>query len=48
MWILTKYDTNQVVQSMGMATGLKFWIKKVEVLNYPSNENKGADQVSRS
>ena len=28
-----------------MARGLKFWIREVEVLYYPSSENKGADQL---
>ena len=28
-----------------MARGLKFCIKKEEVLYYPSSENKGADQL---
>ena len=45
MWILTRSDTNQAVQSLEMARGLKFCIKKVEVFYYPSCENKGADQL---
>ena len=45
MWILTRPDINQAVQLLEMARGLKFWIKEVEVLNYPSSENKGADQL---
>ena len=28
-----------------MARGLKFWIWEVEILHYPSSENKGADQL---
>ena len=28
-----------------MARGLKFCMKEVEVLYYPSSENKGADQL---
>ena len=45
MWILTKSDTNQAVQPLEVARGLKFCIKEVEVLYYPSSENKGADQL---
>ena len=45
MWFLTRSDTNQAVQPMEMARGLKFCIKEVEVLYYPSSENKGADQL---
>ena len=45
MWILTRSDTNQAVQPLEMATGLKFCIQEVEVLYYPSSENKGADQL---
>ena len=45
MWILTRSDTNQAVQLLDMARGLKFWIPEVEVLYYPSSENKGADQL---
>ena len=45
MWILTKSDTNQAVQLLEMARGSKFCIKGVEVLYYPSSENKGADQL---
>ena len=44
MWILTRSDTNQAVQPLEMARGLKFCIKEVEVLYYPSSENKDADQ----
>ena len=43
--ILTKSDTNQAVQSLEMARGLKFCIYEVEVASYPSSENKGADQL---
>ena len=43
MWILT--DTNKAVQPLVMARGWKFCIKEVEVLYYPSSENKGADQL---
>ena len=45
MWFLTRSDTNQSVQPMKMARGLKFWIKKVQGLYYPCSENKGADQL---
>ena len=38
-------NTNQAVQSQKMNRGLKFWIYEEEELNYPSSENKGADQV---
>ena len=45
MWILTGSDTNQAVQLLEMATGLKFQIQQVEALYYPSSKNKGADQL---
>ena len=45
MWILIRSDTNQAVQLLEMARSLKFCIKEVEVLYYPSSENKGADQL---
>ena len=45
MWFLTRSDTNQAVQPLEMARDLKFCIKEVKVLYYPSNENKGADQL---
>ena len=41
----TKSATNRAVQSLNMARGLKFWIKKVEVFFFPRSENKGADQL---
>ena len=44
-WFPTWSDTNQTVQSLKMARGLKFWIKKVEGLHYLCSENKGADQL---
>ena len=37
--------TNQAVQPLKMAKGLKFRIKVVERLYYPYSENKGADQL---
>ena len=45
MWFLTRSDTNQAVQPIRMARGLKFYILEVEVLFYPSSENKDADQL---
>ena len=44
MWILTRSDTNQAVQPLEMARGLKFWIKEVVGLYYLCNysKNKGA------
>ena len=42
---LTRSKTNQAAQPLEMARGLKFCIKEVEVLHYPSSENKGADQL---
>ena len=39
MWILTRSNTNQAAQPLEMARGLKFGIKEVEVLYYPSSEN---------
>ena len=45
MWILTRSDTNQAVQPLEKARGLKFCIKVVEVLYYPSTKNKGPHQL---
>ena len=45
MWILNRSDTNQAVQPLEMARGWKFCIEEVEVLYYPSSENKDADQL---
>ena len=45
MWFLTRSDTNQAVKLLEMARGLKFCIKEVEGLYYPSSENEGADQL---
>ena len=36
---------NWAVQLLEMARGLKFCIKEVEVLYYPTSKNKGADQL---
>ena len=41
----TRSDTNQAVQPLKMARGLKFCIKEVEGLYHPCSENKGADQL---
>ena len=41
-------DTNQAVQLPEMARGLKFCIKEIEVLYYPSSKNKGAEPRSWS
>ena len=45
MWFPNRFDTNQAVQALKRARGLKFWIKVEEGLYYPFSENKGADQV---
>ena len=45
MWFLTRSDTNQAVQPLEMARGLKFCIYEVEVLYYPRSENKGPDHL---
>ena len=46
MWILTRSGTNQAVQLLEMAGGWKFRVsEEVEVLHYPSSDNKGADQL---
>ena len=45
IWVLTRSETNQAVQSQKMVRGWKFWIKKVEEFNYPCSKNKGADQL---
>ena len=41
---LTRHDTNWPVQSQKKARGFNFLYIEVE-LYYPSNENKGADQL---
>ena len=43
IWVLTRSDTNQHVQSQTQARSLKFQMK--EGLYYPYSENKGADQL---
>ena len=45
IWILTRSDTNQPVQSQKQARSLKFRIYEEEGLYYPCSENKGADQL---
>ena len=45
MWFPTRSDINWPVQSQKRARSLKFWSKVEEELNYPSSENKGADQL---
>ena len=44
-WFPTWSHTNQAMQSQKMARGLKFWIQKVEGLDYLWSENEGADQL---
>ena len=45
IWFLTRSDTNQAVQSLKMARGLKFQTEEEEGLYFQSSENKGADQL---
>ena len=45
IWVPTRSDNNQPVQSQKMVRGWKFWIEKEEDLYYPCSENKGADQL---
>ena len=45
IWVPTRSDTNQAVQSKKMARGLKFCIEVEEGLHCPCSENKGADQL---
>ena len=42
-WFPTWFGTNQAVQLLKMARGLKFRIYKVEGLYYLCSENKGAE-----
>ena len=44
IWVPTRSDTNQAVQSQKMARSLKFWTSVEDEFYYPS-ENKGADQL---
>ena len=45
IWVLTRSDTNQAVQSQKMVRGWKFQIYEEEGLYYPCSENKDADQL---
>ena len=45
MWFSNRSDTNRAVEAQKMARGLKFRIQEEEGLNFPSSENKGADQL---
>ena len=45
MWFPNRFDTNRPVQAQKRARSLKFRILVEEELNYPSSENKGADQL---
>ena len=44
IWVLTRSNTNQSVQSQKIARSLKFCMKEEERLYYPCSENKGTDQ----
>ena len=45
MWFPNRSDTNRPVQPQKQARSLKLWGYVEEELYYPSNENKGADQL---
>ena len=45
IWVPTRSDTNQTVQSQKIARSLKFRMNEEEGLYYPFNENKVADQL---
>ena len=45
IWVPTRSDTNQTVQSQKIARSLKFLQNEEEGLYYPFSENKGADQL---
>ena len=45
IWVPTRSDTNQTVQSQKIARSLKFRLNEEEGLYYPFSENKGADQL---
>ena len=45
IWVPTRSDTNQTVQSQKTARSLKFRLNEEEGLYYPFSENKGADQL---
>ena len=42
---LTRSDTKQAIWPQKMATGLNFWIKKVEGLYYLCSKHKGTEQL---
>ena len=45
IWVPTRSDINQPVQSQKQARSLKFPILEKDGLYYPCSENKGADQL---
>ena len=45
IWVPTRSDTNQTVQTQKIARSLKFRLNEEEGLYYPFSENKGADQL---
>ena len=45
IWVPTRSNTNQTVQSQKIARSLKFGMNEEEKLYYPYSENKGADQL---
>ena len=45
MWFPNRSDINRPVQAQKIARSLKFRILLEEELYFPSNENKGADQL---
>ena len=45
VWFSNRSGTNQAVQAPKMARDWKFWIQKVEELQYPRSENKGTDHL---
>ena len=45
IWVPTRSDTNQAIQSQKQARSLKFQIEEEEEVYYPSSSNKGADQL---
>ena len=45
IWVTTRSDKNQPVQSQKLARSFKFQMKEDEGLYYPCSENKGTDQL---
>ena len=45
VWVPTRFNTNQPVQSQEIARSLKFRMKEEEGLYYPCSEIKDADQL---